>query len=113
MGVAFLRASLAVSDEDHLACDGCRDALAIDTESLRMARARHRLPDEHSDRLHDEVVKRIEERQLGGMTGRVSVATIGTSVTVVATARELLSADWVRCSPQCGVCGRVGRQPTE
>ena len=68
MGVAFLRASLAVSDEDHLACDGCRDALAIDTESLRMARARHRLPDEHSDRLHDEVVKRIEERQLGGMT---------------------------------------------
>lgn len=52
----------------HLACDSCRDALAVDTELLRMARARHRLSDERSGHLHDEIVKRIQDRQLGGLT---------------------------------------------
>jgi hypothetical protein len=52
----------------HIACEVCRDSLPLDSKTCRAARHRAALDARASRELHDELVKRIEEHQYGGMT---------------------------------------------
>ena len=52
----------------HLACEVCRNSLPLDAPTCRRARNRHALDARTSRQLHDELVKRIEDHQYGGMT---------------------------------------------
>ena|SRR5688572_19274084 len=52
----------------HIACDACRDSLPIASDTCRTARNRQVLDARASRELHDELVKRIENHQYGGMT---------------------------------------------
>ncbi len=51
-----------------LVCDDCRDALALDAAAVKGARSRHRLGEGARLALHDEIVARVEDHQLGGLT---------------------------------------------
>jgi hypothetical protein len=52
----------------HLACEVCRDAVPLDSKTVKGARNRRQLSPDESRALHDSLVKRIEDHQYGGMT---------------------------------------------
>jgi hypothetical protein len=59
---------LPLFTKHHIGCDVCRSLVPLDAKTCRAARGRQRLDERARSALHDDLVRRIDEQQFGGMT---------------------------------------------